>query len=45
MAILTYNGLDDPYHGFDFGEEIPKQNRELYGIKARGVHLMNPEVN
>ena len=52
MAILTYNGLDDPFHGFDYGEAIPnpayraqKPNPELYGIKARGIHLMNSEVN
>ena len=52
MAILTYNGTDDPYIGFDYNEEIPnpayraqKPNPELYRIKARGVHLMNSEVN
>ena len=52
MAILAYNGMNDPCLGFDFDKEIrnpayraQKPNPELYDIKARGVHLMNSEVN
>ena len=52
LAILVYNGIDDPFASLVYKEEIQnpvyraqKPEPALYGISIRGVHLMNPDVS